>query len=809
MSKEQKFVNATYERVEELILKKEPNLLDNFLDETLAFQTDKSLEIKKFVIHFMEVSCKYDPQLLPRIIMNITIMIATDNVGVLKKLILSLAQIYRTAFKWVAESKGDMDVMKRTWNQLDNQHTSEKPNNNNKNTKSNNNDDDVNLTLVPEGHAIFRTDRLIEEGKKAFSRLMAYQSSLHISSINLMTVMGTMTTIVRLRPQFVVDVVQGFESLHVNLPPTLTNSQVSSVRKHLKMQLLALLRLPACLSLQSNIAILLTDLGATQNEVIKNMVRVDERKRKVDSSGGAAAAATATTTKPNNNNNNNNSNNKKRPRNDDNSNNNDDGDGDDDEEEEDYTPIVVTAPVAKSERNVKKPKIIPLNNNNNNNNNKNNNSSATSADKANSNRLANDGNNNNNSNNNNNNNNNNNGDNNNGGSKVFKSSSEVGEIGKTQSAIDITADDLVARLTPHNVADLVLLSMVMLPNEMPALFQSTYTPIAVAGTAVQIRHMARLLAAQLTNAGLGKGVEEMKRKEEQKQLQQQQQSSKGTSNSSSSTNNIISTISSGHNVKSLTGDDDYEDDDDDGGAAAAADDTGAGGNDNDGGRVGAKKNIETVLGGATTKPITEQSANQNQARQQAPIIPSSIATVVQPARKGIVQFRLESVTKPMMLPEKEALMQKMVARLIEHAQSNGSDENTWNIIINLASRYAGELRDALLKHIFTDARNNRHLATQWIYQLYNNYQDSNANNSKNNNNNNINKNEMLRLYEECVLLLLNGMLERQDQKESLFRHLILDVPMLTPPIIQALKEYCISEVSPVDNPNSNDGWAMV
>lgn len=51
----------------------------------------------------------------------------------------------------------------------------------------------------------------------------------------------------------------------------------------------------------------------------------------------------------------------------------------------------------------------------------------------------------------------------------------------------------------------------MLPDAIPPQFQSTYTPIAAAGTQVQITHMARLLATQLTAAGLGKGYEETQR----------------------------------------------------------------------------------------------------------------------------------------------------------------------------------------------------------------------------------------------------------------------------------------------------------
>lgn len=53
----------------------------------------------------------------------------------------------------------------------------------------------------------------------------------------------------------------------------------------------------------------------------------------------------------------------------------------------------------------------------------------------------------------------------------------------------------------------------MLPDEMPAHFQSTYTPISAAGTGAQIKHLSRLLATQVTAAGLGPGIAtEQKRK---------------------------------------------------------------------------------------------------------------------------------------------------------------------------------------------------------------------------------------------------------------------------------------------------------
>lgn len=47
--------------------------------------------------------------------------------------------------------------------------------------------------------------------------------------------------------------------------------------------------------------------------------------------------------------------------------------------------------------------------------------------------------------------------------------------------------------------------MVYLPETMPASFQAIYTPVESAGTEAQIKHLARLMATQMTAAGLGPG----------------------------------------------------------------------------------------------------------------------------------------------------------------------------------------------------------------------------------------------------------------------------------------------------------------
>jgi len=41
-------------KVQELVVNKKPDLLDSFNDEIVAFQTDRSADVRKHVVGFME-----------------------------------------------------------------------------------------------------------------------------------------------------------------------------------------------------------------------------------------------------------------------------------------------------------------------------------------------------------------------------------------------------------------------------------------------------------------------------------------------------------------------------------------------------------------------------------------------------------------------------------------------------------------------------------------------------------------------------------------------------------------------------------
>lgn len=69
-------------------------------------------------------------------------------------------------------------------------------------------------------------------------------------------------------------------NLLANLPPTLAKSQVSSVRKNLKLHLVAVLKHPCSLEFQGQISTLLLDLGMPQSEITRSTPAPREQRKR-------------------------------------------------------------------------------------------------------------------------------------------------------------------------------------------------------------------------------------------------------------------------------------------------------------------------------------------------------------------------------------------------------------------------------------------------------------------------------------------------------------------------------------------------
>ena len=94
-----------------------------------------------------------------------------------------------------------------------------------------------------------------------------------------MACMTTLCLVAKLRSKYLPSVVQALGDLHTTLPPTLSQSQVNSVRKHLKMQILILVKHPSSMEMMPQLTQLLLDIGMTPQEINKAIPKERRNKR--------------------------------------------------------------------------------------------------------------------------------------------------------------------------------------------------------------------------------------------------------------------------------------------------------------------------------------------------------------------------------------------------------------------------------------------------------------------------------------------------------------------------------------------------
>ncbi|KAM9365977.1 symplekin [Pholidichthys leucotaenia] len=636
-------------QVQELIINKDPSLLDNFLDEMIAFQTDKSIEVRKFVIGFIEEACKRDNELLLRLVANLNMLLKDESVNVVKKAILTLTQLYKVTLQWLVRSKAVSEMQEACWDLvtqmkgdvlvlLDSENDGVRTHAI-KFTESliitlsprtaesdvpKRQEGDISLDKVPKDHSYIHYDVLCEEGKSALEKLLKFMVHPAISSINLTTALGSLATIARQRPMFMSEVVQAYEMLHANLPPTLAKSQVSSVRKNLKLHLVAVLKHPCSLEFQGQISTLLLDLGMPQSDITRSTPAPRElrkRPRHEQYTEGKKVKMEGTLI-------------------------------DDDEEKEEPAPI--SAP---------KPAAVPV----------------------------------------------------------------------AQSAIDLTAEFLHPLLNSENVANLVLISMVYLPDVMPASFQATYTPVESAGTDAQIKHLARLMATQMTAAGIGPGLEQCKARGDE-----------------------------------LTKEEDKEDE--------------SGGKD-----FLIKRKVPPVLVGQAISVLGGYSEKVPAGipavkRLPEPILPSA-QTKMAGASGRKKMFRLSDVIHPLSDTQIENLTSKAVQRILNSEKTitqSGMSHVRVKLLSRLVTQFEGIMKEDVLRFILDDIRTRSDLAFSLLYQEYNTYLSQLPSG-------------LLDSYDHCLYTLLSGLQEKPEQKDGLFTKLVLEAPLITESALEVVRRYCEDE----------------
>ncbi|XP_078517033.1 symplekin [Lissotriton helveticus] len=637
-------------QVQELIVNKDPNLLDNFLDEMIAFQTDKSIDVRKFVIGFIEEACKRDNELLMKLIANLNMLLRDDNVNVVKKAILTMTQLYKVALQWMVRTKTITDKQESCWEMVSDMSGDiiQLLDSDNDGIRTHaikfvesviitlsprmydsdipkRQENDISLDRVPKDHPYIKHDSLRDEGKSALEKLLKFMVHPAISSINLTAALGSLASIARQRPMFMSEVIQAYEALHANLPPTLAKSQVSSVRKNLKLHLLSVLKHPSSVEFQAQITTLLLDLGTQQQEIARNMPNLKEfrKRQREDAEQGQKKIKIETPLV-------------------------------EDDEDKDIETII--APASKP--------------------------SAPSV----------------------------------------------------QTETDITADFLQPLLTPENVANLVLISMVYLPDTMPASFQSTYTPVESAGTEAQIKHLSRLMATQMTAAGIGPGVEQSKQAKEEPKEEKVVKAEP---------------VLIKRRLPSITPQE---------GQAISV--------------LGAR-NVDFSL--------ADDDAPQAKRRPE-PIVPTAQTRV--PGTSGRKKiFRLSDVLKPLSDSQVESLKHSAVKRILNSERAvafSGTAQARVKILSRIVTHFEATLKVKVLSFILEDIRNRLDLAFSWLFQEYNAYLNKYPEGSPND-------------YDQCLIGLLSGLQQKPDQKDGMFTKVVLEAPLITENALEVIRKYCEDE----------------
>ncbi|XP_043283816.1 symplekin [Venturia canescens] len=302
-------------KIQEVLVNKETHLLGELLGEVLQFSLDRSAEVRKFITGFIEDTGVKQPETIPGMVQTLSRLVADDAPVVAKRALRASGRIIRSALKWIASVPLVTTEMETSWTQLSNlkvqiinmidsdndgirtqavkflegvvllqtypdADTPKKP-------------DDFSLEDVPLTLKIARRRKLEEEANHVMNLLVKFHGSPHVSSLNLMTCMGSLALIAKMRPQFMPSVIQALQKLQNDLPPTLSDSQVTSVQKHLKLTLLGLMKHPASIEFASSIAKQLTQLGAKEQDILKAYPKPEDIRRLKKRQQEQAAATAA------------------------------------------------------------------------------------------------------------------------------------------------------------------------------------------------------------------------------------------------------------------------------------------------------------------------------------------------------------------------------------------------------------------------------------------------------------------------------------------------------------------------------------
>ncbi|KAJ2951468.1 hypothetical protein O0L34_g13620 [Tuta absoluta] len=284
-------------KIIEVLLHQAPNMIPVYLDNILSNVSDKFPDVKKQVVAFIEEISKQHPDYLPKCIGQLRLLIIDSVIAVQKRAIQAASIVYRNTLIWTCKTDCNITDLQYVWqnlselklivlNMIDSDNEGIRTHSIKfleevvlLQTPGEGNDEGFNMDELPRHLPFINREALEEEAEHIFTLLVKFHNSQHISSVNLMACMTTLCLLAKFRPKFMAKVIQALGDLHTTLPPTLSQSQVNSVRKHLKMLLVNIIKHPSSNDMLPQLTQLLLDIGMTASEINKAIPKERRNKR--------------------------------------------------------------------------------------------------------------------------------------------------------------------------------------------------------------------------------------------------------------------------------------------------------------------------------------------------------------------------------------------------------------------------------------------------------------------------------------------------------------------------------------------------
>ncbi|XP_075976917.1 symplekin scaffold protein [Anticarsia gemmatalis] len=295
-------------KIIEVLLHQCSQMIPVYLENILSLASDKSTDVKKQVIAFIEELSKLQPEHIPKVIGQLRLLVVETVVAVQKRAIQASSIVYRNTLLWICKGNGSVADMQYVWenitqlkllvlNMIDSDNEGIRTHSIKfleevvlLQTPSDGGGDDFSLDSLPSHLTFINRRTLEEESEHIFQLLLKFHNSQHISSVNLMACMTTLCLLAKFRPKFMPRVIQALGDLHTTLPPTLSQSQVNSVRKHLRMLLVNLIKHPSSNEMMPQLTQLLLDIGMTNQEINKAIPKERRNKRLGEIKNGDGSA---------------------------------------------------------------------------------------------------------------------------------------------------------------------------------------------------------------------------------------------------------------------------------------------------------------------------------------------------------------------------------------------------------------------------------------------------------------------------------------------------------------------------------------